>query len=82
VQALVVRFGLALRGTDFSFRSAGNLRGFHHCAPVRIFSVLLPAISDLLSPERASCIEGGVSSAFAVIVHQLAIIDLFCNPNI
>lgn len=36
---------------------AGNLRCFHHCAPVRIFSVLLPIISEFVSPQRAPALR-------------------------
>ena len=40
---------------------------------VGFFSVLLPIISDYPSPDRTCCMEGGVSSAVAVIVHRLAL---------
>jgi len=38
---------------------------------IGFFSVLLPVISDYPSLDHISCNEGGVSSAIAVIVHQL-----------
>jgi hypothetical protein len=38
---------------------------------VGLFSVPLPIISDYPSPDHISCMEGGVSSAVAVIVLQL-----------
>jgi len=67
-----VLFGFALRGTDFSFRFAGNLRFCHHRAPVRIFSVLLPAISGFASPQHAPALREEFPLLLAVIVHQLA----------
>jgi len=42
---------------------------------VGFFSVLLPIISDYPSPDRTCCMEGGVSSAVAVIVHRLALLQ-------
>jgi len=38
---------------------------------VGLFSAPLPIISDYPSPDHISCMEGGVSSAVAVIVLQL-----------
>lgn len=52
-----VLFGFALRGTDFSFHCAGNLRFCHHGAPAWIFSALLPAISDFASLQRAPALR-------------------------
>ena len=44
----------------------GNLRFCHHCMPhIGLFSAPLPVISDYPSPDRTSCVEGGVSSAVA-----------------
>ncbi len=68
VQDLWVRFGFASCGTGFHSVS-GNLRQNHHRAPGGIFSVLLPIISDYLSPDHISCMKGGVSSAVADIAH-------------
>ena len=66
-------FDLAFLRTGQIFHSLLETSGFTIIVlQVRFFSVLLPIISDYPSPDRACCMEGGVSSAVAVIVHWLA----------
>ena len=67
-------FDLAFLRVGQIFHSVtGNLRLYTITVrQVGFFSVLLPIISDYPSPDRTCCMEGGVSSAVAVIVHRLA----------
>jgi len=62
VQAPIVLFGLAPCGTDFHSVS-GNLRFCHHgTLQIGFVSILLPVISDSLSPDHTACKGGEVSS--------------------
>jgi hypothetical protein len=66
-------FDLAFLRAGQIFHSLLETSGFTIIVrQVGFFSVLLPIISDYPSPDRTCCMEGGVSSAVAVIVHQLA----------
>ena len=62
-----LKFCLALLHAGRLFHSfSGNLRFYHHrITQVRLISAPLPIISDYPSPDRISCMEGGVSSAVA-----------------
>ena len=66
VQELRVLFGLAPCGSAFSFLLWKSQVLPSLCAILDFFSVPLPIISDYLSPDHISCMEGGVSSAVAV----------------
>ena len=68
-------FDLAFLRVGQIFHSVtGNLRLYTITVrQVGFFSVLLPIISDYPSPDHTCCMEGGVSSAVAVIVHRLAL---------
>lgn len=66
-------FDLAFLRAGQVFHSLLETSGFTIIVrQVGFFSVLLPIISDYPSPDRTCCMEGGVSSAVAVIVHRLA----------
>ncbi len=66
-------FDLAFLRAGQIFHSLLETSGFTIIVcQVGFFSVLLPIISDYPSPDRTCCMEGGVSSAVAVIVHRLA----------
>ena len=66
-------FDLAFLHTGQIFHSLLEISGFTIIVrQVGFFSMLLPIISDYPSPDRTCCMEGGVSSAVAVIVHRLA----------
>jgi hypothetical protein len=66
-------FDLAFLRAGQIFHSLLETSGFTITVrQVGFFSVLLPIISDYPSPDRTCCMEGGVSSAVAVIVHRLA----------
>jgi hypothetical protein len=68
-------FDLAFLRVGQIFHSVtGNLRLYTITVrQVGFFSMLLPIISDYPSPDHTCCMEGGVSSAVAVIVHRLAL---------
>lgn len=66
-------FDLAFLRAGQIFHSLLETSGFTIIVrQVGFFSMLLPIISDYPSPDRTCCMEGGVSSAVAVIVHRLA----------
>jgi len=46
---------------------------------IGFFSAPLPTISDYLSPDHISCMEGGVSSAVAAFRAPAHMIVLLCN---
>ena len=65
VQELTVLFGFAPCGSSFSlllWKSQVFTITVRH---IGFFSASLPIISDYLSPDHISCMEGGVSSAVA-----------------
>ena len=69
-------FDLAFLRAGQIFHSLLETSGFTIIVrQVGFFSVLLPIISDYPSPDRTCCMEGGVSSAVAVIVHRLAPVE-------
>ena len=73
-------FDLAFLRAGQMFHSLLETSGFTIIVrQVGFFSVLLPIISDYPSPDRTCCMEGGVSSAVAVIVHRLAQYNTMVN---
>ena len=74
MQNSIVLFGFAPCGSDLSFLLWKPQIVSSSYAPSWIFSALLPAISDCLSPDHNFCMERGVSSAVAAFVHQLTLV--------
>jgi hypothetical protein len=65
VQELLVLFGFAPCGSSFSFLLWKSQVFTITVRHIGLFSAPLPTISDYLSPDHISCLEGGVSSAVA-----------------
>lgn len=79
VQELKVLFGLAPCGAAF-FIPFMETSGFAIIVRhIGFFSAPLPIISDYLSPDHISCMEGGVSSAVAACRAPAHMIILFLD---
>ena len=79
VQDLRVLFGFAPCGTAVSFLLWKPQVFTITVRHIGLFSAPLPTISDYLSPDHISCMEGGVSSAVAACRAPAHMIVLLCN---
>jgi len=79
VQDPRVLFGFAPCGSSVSFLLWKPQVFTITVRHIGFFSAPLPTISDYLSPDHISCMEGGVSSAVAACRAPAHMIVLLCN---